>query len=176
MVRDLRTCTLAPWTCRASATSGQRLRSISSKSVHGGLNKRRGEVPMLRRLSVFVLEIPPWAFASGPIPAACHVASPGRADVKAGLIARALPASTNGLSRQVERRRIGRFAMAESVPSAKFTPRPVRGTRSMARGLLRIAALWRKLARNLGAGYRPERHYMRGPGPKWHERKSRSPV
>jgi hypothetical protein len=51
------------------------------------------------------------------------------------------------------------------------TPRPVRGTGSMVRGLLLIAALWRKLMRNLGGGYRPEHHYMRGPGPKWHERK-----
>jgi hypothetical protein len=39
-----------------------------------------------------------------------------------------------------------------------------------------IAVLWRKLTRNLGAGYRPERHYMRGPGPKSHEHNSRSPV
>ncbi len=61
--------------------------------------------------------------------------------------------------------------MAESVP-AKFARRPVRRTRSMARGLALIAALWRKLTRNLGAGYRPEHHYMRGPGPKWHERNS----
>jgi len=131
---------------------------------------------MLRRLSIFVLEIPPWAFASRPIRVARHIASPSRADVKARLIARALLASTHGLSRQVERRRVGRFSMAESMPSAKFTPRPVRWTRSIARGLLLIAALWRKLTRNLGAGYRPERHYMRGPGPKWHEHNSRSPV
>jgi hypothetical protein len=43
----------------------------------------------------------------------------------------------------------------------------------MARGLGPIAALWRKLTRHLGSGYRPERHYMRGPGPKWHEHNSR---
>jgi hypothetical protein len=46
--------------------------------------------------------------------------------------------------------------------------------------MLLVAALWRKLTRKLaqktGAGYRPERHYMRGPGPKWHERNTRSPV
>jgi hypothetical protein len=66
--------------------------------------------------------------------------------------------------------------MAERFPSAKFTPHQVCGTRSMARGLLAIAALWRKLTRNLGVGYRPEHHYMRGPGPKWHERNSRGLV
>jgi hypothetical protein len=35
-----------------------------------------------------------------------------------------------------------------------------------------FAALWRKLTTHFGNGYRPERHYMRGPGPKWHERNS----
>jgi hypothetical protein len=29
-----------------------------------------------------------------------------------------------------------------------------------------IAALWRSLVKDLFAAYRPERHYMRGPGPK----------
>lgn len=27
---------------------------------------------------------------------------------------------------------------------------------------------WRKLAKKLFDPYRPERYYMRGPGPKWH--------
>lgn len=31
-----------------------------------------------------------------------------------------------------------------------------------------IAALWRSLVRDLFESYRPELHYMRGPGPKWH--------
>lgn len=39
-----------------------------------------------------------------------------------------------------------------------------------------VAGLWRRLTQNLGAGYRPELHYMRGPGPKWHERNSRGPA
>jgi hypothetical protein len=31
-----------------------------------------------------------------------------------------------------------------------------------------IAHLWREVRRSLvGGGYRPERHYMRGPGPAW---------
>jgi hypothetical protein len=31
-----------------------------------------------------------------------------------------------------------------------------------------VALLWRSLTRDLFSGYRPELHYMRGPGPKWH--------
>lgn len=48
--------------------------------------------------------------------------------------------------------------------------------RLMDHGLLLIATLWRKLTGTFGAGYRPELHYMRGPGPKWHEHNSRSSV
>jgi hypothetical protein len=66
--------------------------------------------------------------------------------------------------------------MAKSAPSAKFAQREGRGSRSMTRPLLLMAVLWRKLTRRLRAGYRPELHYMRGRGPKWHERNSRSPV
>jgi hypothetical protein len=30
-----------------------------------------------------------------------------------------------------------------------------------------VADLWRTVTTDLFGGYRPERHYMRGPGPKW---------
>ncbi len=60
--------------------------------------------------------------------------------------------------------------MPESVPSAKSTQRSVHGTRL--RGFVLIAALWRRLMRNFGGAYQPERHYMRGPGPKWRKRNS----
>jgi hypothetical protein len=30
-----------------------------------------------------------------------------------------------------------------------------------------VADLWRSLSSELLTDYRPERHYMRGPGPKW---------
>lgn len=30
-----------------------------------------------------------------------------------------------------------------------------------------LVATWRTLSRDLFDTYRPERHYMRGPGPKW---------
>lgn len=32
-----------------------------------------------------------------------------------------------------------------------------------------LAAVWRRLAAIFGSRYRPEQHYMRGPGPKWRE-------
>jgi hypothetical protein len=31
-----------------------------------------------------------------------------------------------------------------------------------------LADMWRTLAKDLFHPYRPELHYMRGPGPKWH--------
>lgn len=31
-----------------------------------------------------------------------------------------------------------------------------------------VTAKWQKLVRIAGNPYRPELHYMRGPGPKWH--------
>lgn len=34
--------------------------------------------------------------------------------------------------------------------------------------LIRVAAKWQKLVRIAGNPYRPELHYMRGKGPKWH--------
>jgi hypothetical protein len=33
-----------------------------------------------------------------------------------------------------------------------------------------LIALYRTFAHDLFGGYRPERHYMRGPGPKWQEK------
>ena len=43
-----------------------------------------------------------------------------------------------------------------------------RATPSAGRG--RLAALWRRLVKGLFDRYRPELHYMRGPGPKWRDR------
>jgi hypothetical protein len=39
--------------------------------------------------------------------------------------------------------------------------------RTLLRRAAAFAQSWRKL---LGGPYRPEKHYMRGPGPKWHEK------
>ena len=33
-----------------------------------------------------------------------------------------------------------------------------------------IGILWRTLVKDLADPYRPELHYMRGPGPKWREK------
>jgi hypothetical protein len=33
-----------------------------------------------------------------------------------------------------------------------------------------LIAIWRTLAKDFSAAYRPELHYMRGPGPKWREK------
>jgi len=36
-----------------------------------------------------------------------------------------------------------------------------------------VVSLWRSLRRDLFDGYRPELHYMRGPGPKWRAKHQR---
>ena len=37
-------------------------------------------------------------------------------------------------------------------------------------GESQLAGFWRKLVNDLFDPYRPELHYMRGPGPKWREK------
>jgi hypothetical protein len=45
------------------------------------------------------------------------------------------------------------------------------GAKSVPGNLFRILARrWQRHAAHLSDPYRPERHYMRGPGPKWHEK------
>ncbi len=66
--------------------------------------------------------------------------------------------------------------MVESVQSAEIAPCRRRSGGAVSRCLLRIAAWWRYMTRDLFGSYRPERHYMRGPGPKWREHNSRGPV
>ena len=39
-----------------------------------------------------------------------------------------------------------------------------------------VADLWRTVTTDLFGGYRPERHYMRGPGPKWRAKHASIPV
>ena len=38
----------------------------------------------------------------------------------------------------------------------------------------RTSAVWDALTKALFDPYRPELHYMRGPGPKWHEKHDRA--
>jgi hypothetical protein len=47
-------------------------------------------------------------------------------------------------------------------------------TRKNPRLVADIAELFRNLANALFDSYRPELHYMRGPGPKWHAKHDRS--
>jgi hypothetical protein len=39
-----------------------------------------------------------------------------------------------------------------------------------------VADLWRTVTSDLFNDYRPERHYMRGPGPKWRAKHARNTV
>ena len=58
------------------------------------------------------------------------------------------------------------------MPSTRAAREAGDGRRS-SRAVTLITSLWRRLARDFAGGYRPERHYMRGPGPEALERKSR---
>jgi hypothetical protein len=49
------------------------------------------------------------------------------------------------------------------VPVVLAMPAPCPGRKA-------VAEFWHRLARDLFDPYRPERHYMRGPGPKWQEK------
>jgi hypothetical protein len=49
-------------------------------------------------------------------------------------------------------------------------PRIFTASRKPANFIGEIAAVWHDLAKALFDPYRPERHYMRGPGPAWHAR------
>ena len=56
---------------------------------------------------------------------------------------------------------MGRAISAISGSAAALLPRPF--------ALLKPAlmAFWHEMTRDIASPYRPERHYMRGPGPKW---------
>jgi hypothetical protein len=41
------------------------------------------------------------------------------------------------------------------------------------RQCLNLIVRWHRLIRIVGDPYRPELHYMRGPGPKWHAKQRR---
>jgi hypothetical protein len=42
-------------------------------------------------------------------------------------------------------------------------------------GLVAAVEIWRKLKKAIFDPYRPELHYMRGPGPKWREKHAATP-
>jgi hypothetical protein len=39
-----------------------------------------------------------------------------------------------------------------------------------------VTDLWRTMTKDLRGDYRPERHYMRGPGPKWRAKHAPAPA
>src|SRR5262245_25352816 len=78
----------------------------------------------------------------------------------------AQPSSRATAGRQVEATSMRRCVIAIR-PFALPTAGPV---------LRRAGPLWRRLMSALSEPYRPEQHYMRGPGPKYHERQTRERV
>jgi hypothetical protein len=56
---------------------------------------------------------------------------------------------------------MGRAIAAISGSAAALLPRPFAGIGQP------LAAFWRDVTRHLFDDYRPELHYMRGPGPAW---------
>jgi hypothetical protein len=60
-----------------------------------------------------------------------------------------------------------------SASSGSCVLRALLACPTLARGLEGAARRWRRLTTSLFDPYRPERHYMRGPGPKWREKHAR---
>jgi hypothetical protein len=56
---------------------------------------------------------------------------------------------------------MGRAILAISGSAVSLLPRPFVGFGSA------LAGFWQELTRDMNRPYRPERHYMRGPGPAW---------
>ena len=56
---------------------------------------------------------------------------------------------------------MGRAILAFSGSAAALLPRPFAALGNA------LAAFWRELTRDALRPYRPELHYMRGPGPAW---------
>jgi len=56
---------------------------------------------------------------------------------------------------------LGVMTRAIAVLSAAHLPRPFTGFAHM------LGAFWREITRDAVRPYRPEQHYMRGPGPAW---------
>jgi len=57
---------------------------------------------------------------------------------------------------------MGRAILAFSGSAVSLLPRPFVAFRNA------FSGFWRELTRDVMRPYRPELHYMRGPGPAWH--------
>ena len=62
---------------------------------------------------------------------------------------------------------MGRAIAAFSGSAISLLPRPF---------ALLLIAFWQELTRDIGGPYRPERHYMRGPGPKYRAKHGLPPL
>ncbi len=62
---------------------------------------------------------------------------------------------------------MGRAIMAFSGSAVALLPRPFAGLGHT------LAACWREMTRDAVRPYRPELHYMRGPGPAWRAKHGR---
>jgi len=56
---------------------------------------------------------------------------------------------------------MGRAISAISGSAVALLPRPFAWLKPA------LIAFWKEMTRDMGGPYRPERHYMRGPGPKY---------
>jgi hypothetical protein len=65
---------------------------------------------------------------------------------------------------------MGRAIAVLSVSAAAYLPRPF-----IAAGRF-FATFWHELTRDGVRPYRPERHYMRGPGPAWRAKQGLPPA
>jgi hypothetical protein len=67
------------------------------------------------------------------------------------------------------------IAVADRATAAPYSAPLPRSARPVAHTVLsaagaELAQIWRTLKKDLCEPYRPELHYMRGPGPKWREK------
>jgi hypothetical protein len=62
---------------------------------------------------------------------------------------------------------MGRAILVLSGSAAALLPRPFAGAGHA------LAGFWHDLTRHLFDDYKPERHYMRGPGPAWRAKHGR---
>ncbi len=58
--------------------------------------------------------------------------------------------------------------MSPVATSKLRSTRPVAAIFDEAAWLMELLQIWQALRKDLFDSYRPELHYMRGPGPKWH--------
>jgi hypothetical protein len=62
------------------------------------------------------------------------------------------------------------------MTTARATVRKIAARRNAPGLAADLAELFQTLAKALFDPYRPELHYMRGPGPKWHAKHDRAPA